>query len=213
MQASGKGTQAILLSRKMKLPRVATGDIFRASIKKRDKLSSVLKKYLDKKQAELDQEKELLKQALPRIEALEKTFPKQEAMLFVGIKGLQAAYKELYQGATKKDENLWIYVHDKKYEKISDKFYLHEWLEIGKGVKTRGIADESYRSSPFAKEFQKKHEMRFVDFPIFSHGEVLRDKFMLVSWENPIITVLVQAKHVSDHFRKYFEDVWEKGQK
>ena len=48
MQASGKGTQAILLSRKMKLPRVATGDIFRASIKKRDKLSSVLKKYLDK---------------------------------------------------------------------------------------------------------------------------------------------------------------------
>lgn len=48
MQASGKGTQAILLSKKMKLPRISTGDIFRASIRKRDKLSSTLKKYLDK---------------------------------------------------------------------------------------------------------------------------------------------------------------------
>lgn len=172
-----------------------------------------LKKYLNKKQEELNREKELLKQALPRIEALEKTFPKQDAMLFIGIKGLHAAYEELYKDTTKNDENLWIYVHDEKYSKVSDKFYLHTWTEMGKRIKSRGIADESYRSSRFAKEFQKKYEMRFVDFPIFSHGEVCKDKFMLVSWEDPIITVLVHAKHVSDHFRKYFESVWKKGKK
>ena len=63
------------------------------------------------------------------------------------------------------------------------------------------------------KKFKKKYGMRFVEFPIFSHGEVYQDKFLLVSWEDPIITVLVHAKHVSDHFRKYFEDVWKQGKK
>jgi len=168
-------------------------------------------KYLDTKQKELDEEKKLLEQALPRIEALEKTYPKQEAMLFIGTRGLRAAYKEFYKGAKKDDENLWIYVHDKKYAKVSDKFYLHTWLEMVKNIRSRGIADNSYRSSKFAKEFQKKYKMRFVNFPVFSHGEVFKDRFLLVSWEDPIITVLVKAKHVSDNFRKYFNSVWEKG--
>lgn len=183
--------------------------IIKNNIKNFQAVSPVnLKKYLNKKQQELDQEKELLKEALPRIEALEKTFPKQEAMLFVGEKGLRAAYDELFKGAKKGEENLWIYVHDEKFAKISDKFYTHSWMELGKDIKSRGIADNSYRKSKFAQVFQKKYELRFVDFPIFSHGEVFRDKFMIVSWEDPIITVLVHAKHVSNHFKKYFEDIW-----
>lgn len=170
-----------------------------------------LSKYLDKKEERLNQERRILEKALPRIRALQESNPKQEAMLFIGFKGLRSAYEELYKGGTSQDENLWIYVHDEKYAKVSDKFYLHTWLDFVKNVKSRGIADKSYRSSPFSKAFKKKHDMKFVDFPIFSHGEVYGNKFMIVSWEDPIITVLVHAKHVSDHFRKYFESVWEKG--
>ena len=51
----------------------------------------------------------------------------------------------LKAGATKDDETLWIYVHDKNYEKVSNKFYLRTWSELGKELKSRGIADESYR--------------------------------------------------------------------
>ena len=167
-----------------------------------------LTKYLEKKQTELNSQKETLNNILPRIQNLERSFPKQEAMLFIGIRGLTAAYKEFFAEASKKDENLWIYVHDESYATISDKFYLHTWMEIGKNIKSRGIGNKSYKKSSFIKEFRKKYEFRHVSFPIFSHGEVFKDKFLLVSWEDPIITVLVKAKHVSDNFRKYFYSVW-----
>jgi sugar-specific transcriptional regulator TrmB len=172
-----------------------------------------LSQYLDKKEEDLKKQRSILEKALPRIKALQEIHPKQEAMLFVGLKGLRTAYEEFYKDSKKGDENLWIYIHDEKYSKISDKFYLHTWAKLPKKIKSRGIADASYRKSKFAKEFQKKHEMRFVDFPIFSHGEVYGDKFLLISWEDPIIAVLVQAKHVSENFRKYFENVWKMGKK
>jgi len=167
-----------------------------------------LSKYLEKKQLELDEQKEILKRAIPRIEELERTFSKQEAMLFIGIRGLTAAYKELFKDATDKDENLWIYVHDELYAKVSDKFYLHQWFELAKDIKSKGISNEEYGKSPFIKVFRKKYEFRFVTFPLFSHGEVFKDRFLLISWEDPIISVLVKAKHVSDNFRKYFHSVW-----
>ncbi|MBT5022552.1 TrmB family transcriptional regulator [Candidatus Woesearchaeota archaeon] len=174
---------------------------------------SNLFQYLEKKEKQIEKEKEILKKALPRIEALQETYPTQEAMMFVGLKGLRSAYEELYKDGSPSDENLWIYVHNEKYAKQSDKFYLHSWANIPKKIKSRGIVDKSYRKSKFAKEFSKKHELRFVDFPIFSHGEVYGNKFMLVSWEEDIITVLVHAKHASSHFKKYFESVWNAGKK
>jgi len=174
-----------------------------------------LSKYLDNKQKELDKQKESLQEALPRIKALGEIHTTQEAMLFTGIKGLLVAYKELLKDAEPGEENLWIYMHDKKYEEISDKFYEHYWMDFAKNKKfiSKGIADESYRKARFSKIFSKKYEIRFVDFPIFSHGEVFKDKFLLVSWEDPVIAVLVKAKHVSDNFRKYFYEVWEKAKK
>ncbi|MEE9323835.1 MAG: helix-turn-helix domain-containing protein [Candidatus Aenigmarchaeota archaeon] len=169
---------------------------------------SNLAKYLDMKEEELVRQRRILEQAMPRIEALQSTHPKQEAMMFVGKKGLRTAYKELFKDWEPGDENLWIYVHDKKYSKTADRFYLSYWFEIAKNVRSRGIANPPYRDSPFIKKWKKKHEIRFVDFPIFSHGEVFKDRFLLISWEDPIIAVLVHAKHVSDHFRKYFESLW-----
>ena len=95
-----------------------------------------LSKYLEKKQHELDEQKKALEEALPRIEALGKIHHSEDAQLFIGIRGLTAAYKELLKDATTKDENLWIYVHDEKYAEVSDKFYVHTWLPTMKNIKS-----------------------------------------------------------------------------
>jgi hypothetical protein len=101
--------------------------------------------------------------------------------LFIGTKGLLAAYKEFLKDPQPEDENLWIYVHNEDYADQSDKFYEHTWLPTIKLLNSKGIADTSYRKSLFAKAFAKDHNIRFVDFPIFSHGEVFKDRFLLVS--------------------------------
>ncbi|MBT4277800.1 adenylate kinase [Candidatus Falkowbacteria bacterium] len=46
-QASGKGTQAILLSKKLSTPHISTGDIFREAIKKGDELGKTLQSYIE----------------------------------------------------------------------------------------------------------------------------------------------------------------------
>lgn len=45
---AGKGTQAILLSEKLKIPQISTGDIFRAKIKNGTELGKKAKEYIDK---------------------------------------------------------------------------------------------------------------------------------------------------------------------
>ncbi len=47
-QASGKGTQAILLSKKLNIPHISTGDIFRATIKSGNELGRTLNEYISK---------------------------------------------------------------------------------------------------------------------------------------------------------------------
>lgn len=48
VQASGKGTQALLLAKKLGISHISTGDIFRTGVKKGDDIGKMLKKYLDK---------------------------------------------------------------------------------------------------------------------------------------------------------------------
>lgn len=45
---AGKGTQAIVLSKKMNIPHISTGDIFRANIKNGTELGKKAKEYIDR---------------------------------------------------------------------------------------------------------------------------------------------------------------------
>jgi adenylate kinase len=47
-QASGKGTQAILLAKKLRVPHISTGDIFRSKVEDGDALGKKLETYMDK---------------------------------------------------------------------------------------------------------------------------------------------------------------------
>ncbi len=45
---AGKGTQAAIIARKMKLAHIATGDLFRQAIEAGNKLGKIVKKYMEK---------------------------------------------------------------------------------------------------------------------------------------------------------------------
>src|SRR3989344_470827 len=79
--------------------------------------------YLEKKEEEINNQKKLLKNFLPRLEELQKLKPEQDAEIFIGIKGLKSAYEKLLKGATKTDEDLFFYIHEEEYAEESDLFY------------------------------------------------------------------------------------------
>ncbi|NLH96367.1 MAG: nucleoside monophosphate kinase, partial [Clostridiaceae bacterium] len=44
---AGKGTQAVVLSKKLQIPHISTGDIFRKNIKNETPLGKLAKQYID----------------------------------------------------------------------------------------------------------------------------------------------------------------------
>jgi len=166
--------------------------------------------YLQKREQELQQQKESLHKIIPRLKRLQEIKPQQEAEIFMGKKGLRTAYEKLFNSVTKKDEDLFFYVYQQDYFKESDLFYF-SIQDILQPVPTKGISNREYQKSAFIQQ-AKYIQMRFVDFPIPGNMEVCKDKLLLVSW-NPVMGILIHSQSIADNFRTYFETVWKVAKK
>src|SRR3989344_2992505 len=167
---------------------------------------SNLIQYLDKKQEQIAHEKEALKKILPDLEKLQEAKSKQEAEVFIGKKGLRTAYEKLCRDASKKDEILFFYIHDEKYAEESNLFY-NSIIDLVSGTKNRGICNEKYEKSWFAKK-SKHLTMRFSNLPLPGNIDIIKDKILLVSWGESIFSVLIHSKSLADNLRKYFNEMW-----
>lgn len=162
--------------------------------------------YLEKKEIELQDQKVLLKAVLPQLKELQIAQQQQEAEVFIGTNGLRAAYEKLFAGAGKKDETAHFYTHKQEYAKQSDLFYF-SIFDILKKVSARGIANEKYKESEVTKKatFVK---YRFVDFPLPGNMELCKDKVLIISWEKPIVGILIHSESIAKSLKEYFEVVW-----
>jgi sugar-specific transcriptional regulator TrmB len=165
--------------------------------------------YLDKKEKEIQKQKEDLQKVLKEIEKLQENKPEQEAEIFLGKKGLKTAYEKLLSKVNKNDEDTYFYIHEKEYAEEADNFYF-SLKHLIKKVNFRGIVNEEKIKSEFTKRFKnsKTIKIRFANFPIPGNIEVCKDKLLLVSWKKPIIAVLIHSQSIADNFKRYFESVW-----
>ncbi|MEA3329967.1 MAG: helix-turn-helix domain-containing protein [Nanoarchaeota archaeon] len=165
-----------------------------------------LLEYLGKKQEEIFSQKEILNEIIPEIENIQKMKPEQKAEIFLGEKGLRTAYERLLKGITKKDENLFFYIHEEEYEEESDLFY-SGIQELAKRATLKGICNKKYKKTEFAKR-AKHMELKFVDFPIPGNIDIVKDKVLIVSWKSPIISILINSKNIADNLKDYFNETW-----
>ena len=171
-----------------------------------------LKGYLEKYEKEIAMQKASLAKIVPRIAALQRQLPSQEVEVFLGRKGLRSAYEKL----TSKGENYsFFYIHDDKYGEEADRFYLN-LIPLFKqmGIKARGISNEGEGRASVATIQTKKQRIisyRFVDFPIPGNMDFYGDKMLMISWEHPVVGILITSKSIVENMRKYFESAWKKG--
>ena len=168
--------------------------------------------FLHTKEKEIDEQKKALKNIVPQLEKLQEFVPQQKAEVFFGQKGLRAAYEKHLVKKGKNTENLFLYVHKKRYEEKSDLFYF-QILDLYSRVKQRGIVNESARKTPWFKHVKetKSVDVRYVEFPIPSQMEVCGDSVLMVSWEEKIVTVLIQSADIAENIRRYFNETWKLG--
>ncbi len=165
--------------------------------------------YLEGKEEQVREQKQKLASLLPRMNAMQTSHPEQEAEIFIGYKGLEAAYERML-GQRLDEEYLFIYFHEGPWKEKADHFYTELWKKYA-DMETRGIGDPSFRESNFVKEFPKI-KYRYTEDPIFGQVEVYGDMVLLVSWDEPITVTIVRAKNLAENYRAYFEAVWKQAQ-
>lgn len=170
--------------------------------------------YLEKKENEIIKQKNALQNIIPELTRMQMLVKQPEAEVFIGKKGLRSAYERLIEGAGKHDEDLFTYIHDPAYAEEADTFYLSIRETLIK-CKFRGVSDLNGKKSDFFKEISllKNFNVKYVDFPIPGNIEVCKDKMLIVSWEKPIMGVLIQSQGMARFFRNYIESLWKAGKK
>lgn len=163
--------------------------------------------YLNKKEKEIFNQKESLKKALSDLEELQGSGIKQEAEVFLGLKGLRSAYEKMLKDANKKDVIWFSYIYEEEYAEKSDLFY-NSIQHISKKATSKGIANKEYKKSWFAKK-SKFLNIRFVDFPVPGIIDVFRDMVFIVSWKPEVIGILIKSESIAKNLGKYIREIWE----
>ena len=170
-----------------------------------------LRDYLEKQEKEIEEQKKLIEEFIPKLKLLQENIPEEQAEIFVGLKGAKAAYAKLIMGP--KDDWRYFYAHKPEYAELADRFYLSvtQGLKIPKSI--RGIVDEPTRKSKTIKAHKKYIQFRFVDFPVPANLDIYNDKVLIIAWSESPVTFLIKSQQVVSFMKDYFDSVWKVAKK
>ena len=164
--------------------------------------------YLDKREKELLFQKDELKKALPDLERLQGSHSEQEAEIFLGVRGLTAAYEKMLKNRTKKDEILYFYLHESEYAERANLFY-HSIQELSKKIKMRGLSNKEYKTSWFAKK-SRFLKIRYLNIPLPGNIDIIGNMVFIISWKPQVVGILIKSESIAHNLRDYFNKVWDK---
>jgi len=163
---------------------------------------SRLNEYLEKKEDELEKEKSELKKLIPELEKIQNKSSKQEAEIFIGLKGIKTAYERMLEDINKEE---WLFFYIEEEKEIADEFYTRVYSKFKK-IPIKGIANKEYQKSKFIQ--QTHFKIRYVDFPIPGNIDVYKDKLLFISWGTAPIGILITSKDMAQKFKDYFYSIW-----
>ncbi|MBI2673635.1 TrmB family transcriptional regulator [Candidatus Woesearchaeota archaeon] len=168
-----------------------------------------LYEFLEKQEAQLEENKEKLNKIIPRLEQLKEPAEREEASIFIGFKGIRTAYEVLLANAKKSEPVLFFYVYSKEYAEEVDNFYRKLFVYFKKiNIKFKGITLEDFKKSHFMKNIPDLIEARFVKFPLPSNVDICQDRVLQIAFDKKPIAVLIHSQEIADNYRLYFNNLW-----
>ena len=176
---------------------------------------SLLTKFLDRQESEIEKNREMLKQIIPQLEGFRNNREeKQEVEIFVGMKGLRTANEKMFSNVNKKEEALFLYVYKENFGEIIDDFY-YKLAPFYKqiGIKFKGLGSKEWSKSEYIKKNSHFIEARYIDSPLPGTIDIYQDKVLQVAWNKKPIGILIQSKEIAENYRTYFNSLWKTSKK
>lgn len=170
-----------------------------------------LKDYVEVQEREALRNKELLKKILPLMQNMRQLARKREgAEIFIGTKGLTAAYETLLEVPEEGEEECFFYAYNPTYHSKSLGFYVKMFHYFKKtGVKMRGIEGLGYKNIVLAKGMETaSYRQRYVEFPVPGNIDIYKDMVLIINWGLEPVSVLIHSEEIAENFRNYFNAVW-----
>src|SRR5918995_705210 len=183
-----------------------------------------LHEYIKRKEEELDTQKGIIDKIIPQLAEYasdNRNKKKSSAEIFIGDSGLRTAYEILFNNISrrkKKKENdkdnvndvlRYFYPHA-GYHEVATPFYSRLYqFQKSKKIKQKGIATFAFKSSEHFGEIPKDVNMKFVNFPLPGTMDILRDKLLIISWNNTATGILIISEEIAEHFKSYFDKIWD----
>ena len=186
-----------------------------------------LHEYIKRKEEELNAQKVIIDKIIPQLAEYasdNRNKKKSSAEIFIGDSGLRAAYEILFNNISKRkkkkednekdskndDDVLRYFYPHAGYHEVATPFYSRLYqFQKSKKTKQRGIATLAFKSSKHFKEIPKDVNMKFVNFPLPGTMDILRDMLLIISWNNTATGILIISQEIAEHFRSYFDKIWD----
>tara|TARA_Y100000310_G_C20646854_1_gene797151 strand:+ start:1004 stop:1762 length:759 start_codon:yes stop_codon:yes gene_type:complete len=168
--------------------------------------------YLDKKQKNLEDQKQDAKQIINQIEKQMKTSTKDsEITVFRGFEGIKTMYSDIDK--TLKKGETWLSmgaswqpehweIHFSKVNKERD----------NRGIKSKHIFDEAYKSLYKKRKSWKNSEIRFFSNSLMipTSTEIYANKVIITVLLEDGIGIIIENNKIAESFRKQFNYHWGK---
>ena len=181
-----------------------------------------LHEYIKRKEEELNTQKGIIDKIIPQLAEFAKdnrNKKKSSAEIFVGDSGLKTAYEILFSNLTRRskknndpyeDDVLRFFYPHAGYHEVATPFYSRLYqFQKSKRIKHKGIATSAFKNSKHYEEVPKDFNLRFVNFPLPGTMDILRDKLLIISWNNIATGILIISEEIAEHFKNYFDRIWE----
>ena len=184
-----------------------------------------LHEYIKRKEEELDTQKGIIDKIIPQLAEYardNRNKKKSSAEIFIGDSGLRTAYEILFNNISTrkkkkdkdkdkdKDDVLRYFYPHAGYHEVATPFYSRLYqFQKSKKIKQKGIATFAFKSSKHFREIPKDVNMKFVNFPLPGTMDILRDKLLIISWNNTATGILIISEEIAEHFKSYFDKIWD----
>lgn len=171
--------------------------------------------YLNKKEEEIQDEKESINKILPQLLNQQKLAQKSKvAEVFIGMKGMENAFNVLLNEVNP-DEDFYVFGagEGEDIEKIQTFFHRFHDKRAKKKIMTYIIYTESARGLFPTQDNSKFIQARYLIDSSPTAINIYKDYTIIALLTKDPITFLIKNKEVTDSFKKYFKVMWKLAKK
>jgi len=163
----------------------------------------------------IEEKKKRFEELLPELLLEQKPYDSQTAEVFVGIKGVKAAFMTINKDLKKHDFYYAFIMEEQFKNKEIVNFILRlDNLRHNKGIQARLISNMKYRDF-FKRQYTKTKaiSLKYTNIDIPMGLAITKNHLLLLTWGESPNAFLISSKELTKRFKIFFEDVWNSSKK